>query len=316
MKKLNMERSSKKFRPPLTCIELLEEFEKKRMPLTGEKLLFSGVGGRDVYNISKPFFSGKNGKKTIIAGRVEVREACADSKIIFFEKKKNGVWTPVYGTPTLSLEDCFVVKIGDETIIGGVEVYRNPTSTDSYNVDYRTVFYRGRNLSSLRKFAVGPDGMKDIRLTPLVNGRIGVFTRPQGGENGNGKIGYIELLRLEEITPKNLLRARIIENQFSHGEWGGVNDSYSFKKWIYVYGHIAYQDGVGAKHYYGMSFTYDPKRHRASPIRIIASRKNFPEGEAKTPNHKDIFFLGGIVRHCKIVTIYGGLSDTGSGLCK
>lgn len=311
--KLNMERSSKKFRPPLTCIELLEEFKKKKMPLTGEKLLFSGVGGRDVYNISKPFLIGK---KTIIAGRVETREACADSKIIFFEKKKKGVWTPVYGTPTLPLEDCFVVNIGDKTIVGGVQVFGNPTTTDPMNIDYRTVFYYCGSDLSLVKFAVGPDGMKDIRLTPLVNGRIGVFTRPQGENNGNGKIGYVELLRLEDITPKNLLRARIIENQFAPEEWGGVNDPYPFKKWIYVYGHIAYKDEQDAKHYYGMSFTYDPKRHRASPIRIIATRKNFPEGEAKTPNHKDIFFLGGLVRHYKIVTIYGGLSDTGSGLCK
>lgn len=311
--KLNMERSSKKFKSPPTCIELLKEFEKKRMLLIGEKLLFSGVGKMDVYNISKPFLIGK---KTIIAGRVEAREACADSKIIFFEKKKDGVWTPVYGTPTLPLEDCFVVNIGNKTIIGGVQVFRNPTATDPKNIDYRTVFYYCGCDLSLKKFAVGPDGMKDIRLTPLVNGRIGVFTRPQGENNGNGKIGYVELLRLEDITPKNLLRARIIENQFAHGEWGGVNDPYSFKKWIYVYGHIAYEDEAGAKHYYGMSFTYDPKRHRASPIRIIATRKNFPEGEAKTPNHKDVFFLGGLVRHYKIVTIYGGLSDTGSGLCK
>lgn len=311
--KLNVERSSKKFKSPSTCIELLKEFEKKRMLLIGEKLLFSGVGKMDVYNISKPFLVGK---KTIIAGRVEAREACADSKIIFFEKKKDGVWTPVYGTPTLPLEDCFVVNIGGKTIIGGVQVFGNPTATDPKNIDYRTVFYYCERDLSLKKFAVGPDGMKDIRLTPLVHGQIGVFTRPQGENNGNGKIGYVELRRLEEITPQNLLRARIIENQFDSKEWGGVNDPYSFKKWIYVYGHIAYKDEQDAKHYYAMSFVYDPKRHKAGPIKIIATRKNFPEGDTKTPKHKDIIFLAGLVRNYNNITLYGGLSDAEAGFCK
>lgn len=293
--KLNMERSSKNFRSPLTCSELLQEFRKNKISLIGKKLQFSGVGGKDVYNISKPFTIGG---KTIIAGRVEARTACADSQVVFFEKKKDDVWYPVYDTPILPLEDGFAVRIGDETIVGGVNVCRGAA----------TIFYRGRSLSSLKEFTVGPEGMKDIRFKFLPNRHIGVFTRPL--INGKGKIGYIELQRLEDITAKNLLRARIIENQFALGEWGGVNDLELRNGLIRVYGHIAYEDELEAKHYYMMRFIYNPKKHQAGPIKILATRDNFPPGEAKTEKHKDIVFLGGLVHHSNnTVTIYAGTSD-------
>ena len=301
----------KRFSPP-RCAELLRRFEEKETLRSGKKLQFSGVDEHDVYNISAPF---RIGNATVIAGRVEAREARSDSHIVFFEEKK-GVWVPVKDAPTLRLEDGFATHIGDETIFGGVEMYPNPTEADSRNVDYRTVFYRGRNLSSLQKFAVGPDKMKDVRLTPLANGRIGVCTRPQSGRSGRGKIGYVELPRLEDVNAQNILSARIIENQFAtEEEWGGVNELHPLPDGrIGIIGHIAYQDAQGGKHYYAMSFVYDPKTHHASPIEIIATRKNFPAGDAKAPELADVVFPGGLVRYGDgTATLYAGLSDAEAG---
>lgn len=298
---------------PLTCVQLLQKFEKKEMLLTGEKLRFSGVGVKDVYNISKPFLIGG---ETIIAGRVESRETSTDSEIIFFKDNKNE-WAPVYGAPTFKLEDSFSTKIGDETIFGGVETYQNSTG-GSQDIDYQTVFYRGRTLASLKKFAAGPEMMKDIRLTLLANRKIGVFTRPQGGNNDKGKIGYVEVNQLKDINPKNLLKAKIIENQFASGEWGGSNDLSLLKNGhILVWGHVAYEDTESAKHYYVMTFEYNPKMHRALPLKIIATRKNFPAGAKKTAKHEDITFLGGSVCHLdKTATLYMGLSDAEAGCFK
>jgi hypothetical protein len=63
-----------------------------------------------------------------------------------------------------------------------------------------------------------------------------------------------------------------------------------------------------------MSFKYDTKKHRASPIKIIATRANFPEGSAKTPKHEDIIFLSGLVYHNNnTAKIYTGLSDAEAG---
>ncbi|MDP3013326.1 MAG: DUF1861 family protein, partial [Candidatus Subteraquimicrobiales bacterium] len=163
-----------RFYPP-RCTELLRRFEEKEALRSGKKLQFLGVNKHDVYNISAPF---RIDNTTVIAGRVEAREAWADSHIIFFKEEK-GVWIPVNGASTLRLEDGFATHIKDETIFGGVEVYPNPATINSCGVNYRTVFYRGRDFLSLQKFAVGPDMMKNIRLAPLANGLIGLCTRPK-----------------------------------------------------------------------------------------------------------------------------------------
>ncbi len=299
-----------KFSPP-RCIELLQKFEEKETLSFGKKLIFSDIGERDVYNISAPF---RIGDMTVIAGRIEARDALADSNVAFFEQKE-GVWVQVKGAPTLRLEDGFAAHIGDETVFGGVEVYHDPAAVDPHEVNYRTVFYRGHDLTSLQKFTTGPEMMKDIRLMPLANDRVGVFTRPQGGQYGKGKIGYVDLPCLEDLNVENIMNARIIENQFAPEEWGGANQLHPLPDGkIGVIGHIAYQDAENNKHYHAMSFIYDPEKHIASPIDIIATRKNFPAGAEKTPKLADIVFPGGLVRHGDgTATLYAGLSDAEAG---
>ncbi len=276
--------------------------------LFGEKLQFLGVNGYDVYNISAPF---RIGNRIVIAARVELRKAWADSHTIFLEEDK-GKWIPVKDAPVLQVEDGFATQIGDKTIFGGVEIYSRLHFPD---VNYRTVFYQGHNLSSLEKFVTGPDMMKDIRLVSLTNDRIGVFTRPQGGNNGRGRIGYIELQNLEDLNIQNIQRARIIENQFAPEEWGGANELHPLQDGrIGIIGHIAHQDTQKNLHYYAMSFVYDPRTHQTSPIKIIATRENFPIGEAKAPRFTDVVFPGGLVRHGNgTATLYTGLSDAEAG---
>ncbi|MEX2144794.1 MAG: DUF1861 family protein [Candidatus Spechtbacterales bacterium] len=296
---------------PRRSSELLHEFEQREELIKGEKLNFSGVDERDVYNISAPFWVGD---KEYIAGRIEAREAWADSYVAFFQEKK-GVWIPVSDTHRFKLEDPFTNYIGEDLVFGGVEIYPNPQAIASRGAGFRTVFYRGRDIESLTRFAAGPDMMKDIRIAQLPNGRIGVFTRPLGGMYGKGKIGYLELNSLDELQPQHLLEARIIEDQFAPDEWGGVNELHPFDDGrIGALGHIAYQDADGGKHYYAMSFVYDPQKHSTSPIKIIAARRNFPEGDAKTPELQDVVFPGGLLRDGKgAATLYAGLSDVEAG---
>jgi len=296
---------------PLSCVDLLKEFESKEALPIGKKLQFSGVGENDVYNISKPFLIGN---ETVMAGRVEARTAWADSHVQFF-KNENGILAPAVGAPTLQLEDGFSTRIGDETIIGGVDVYPNPSPSDPKRIDYRTVFYRGHDFASLQKFAVGPENMKDVRLTTLGDNRIAAFTRPQGGTNGNGKIGYVELNSLDDVNAPNLLEAKIIENQFAPEEWGGANELHSLPDGkIGVLGHVARRDEQGIRHYYAMSFIYNPKTHQASPMKIIATRNNFPAGPAKIDELADVIFPGGLERHNDgTATLYAGLSDVEAG---
>jgi len=287
-----------------SCVKLLQDFEENSvLQCSGEILQFSGVNEKDVYNISAPF---QIGSMVVISGRVESRHTSTDSQIVFFEEQNN-MWIPVNNAPTFPLEDGFITRVDGETIFGGVEVYTIP---ESGHPSYRTAFYRGSDFSSLQRFSVGPDMMKDVRLIHR-NDRIGVFARPQWWENGRWKIGYIELLHLWEITAENIRDARIIENQFISDEWGGANELHHLAdNKIGVLWHIACFDSTGYKHYYAMVFVYDPVIHMASPLKIIATRKNFPESDTKFPELKDIIFPGGLVRHENgTATLYVGLSD-------
>ena len=299
--------------PPFAhCIGLISAFDKKEIP-QGEKLQFKGIEEEyDVYNISAPFYVGD---RVFVTGRVEKTEDIADSQVMLFEQQVDGSWNLANEQPKFKMEDGFATHIGEELIIGGVEVFPAPIKENPNHKNYRTIFYRGKETTSLEQFAAGPDRMKDIRLVSLPSGKIGVFTRPQGEIGGKGKIGYIEIDNLDDLKKKDIFsNAKIIENQFSEGEWGGANELHILSNGrIGVIGHIAYQDEKG-KHYYAMAFIYDPRTESASPIKIIATRKNFPSGKAKRPELDDIIFPGGLIRNDdRTATLYAGLGDAETG---
>lgn len=307
-------RYEESYEEPIPTIDLLSEYLPANRS-QGEKLTFN-IEDRDVYNISPPI---KIEDKEIIIGRLEKRSEWAKSQVAFFTEEA-GDWERDPDLPLYDLEDSFVTQIGDEIVFGGVRVWQAQDMPEGW-VDWQTVFYRGKDLKSLKEFAHSPVGMKDVRITELEDGSIGVFTRPLGGVAGRGKIGYVRLNSLDELTPENLIRARILKDKFVPHEWGGVNEIHALPDGkVGVIGHISAFDEANNKHYYAMSFTYDPETHRSSKIKIIAIREDFPEGQAKVANEEnplelvDIVFPGGIVKNEDgSVTLYCGLSDTEAG---
>ena len=296
---------------------LLEEFKTRERLPEGKFLSFEDVGGKDVYNTTAPFtIDGRS----YIAGRVESRHTNkGDSNAQFFEEK-NGIWVAVHEAPVFRLEDPFITKIGKELVFGGVETFPNHDARNSGKLGYRTVFYRGNTLQSLRPFAYGPDMMKDIRLIQLRNGEVAVFTRPQEPwveGAGRGKIGFTKLPNLNAINAERVLNAKIIEKQFLDLEWGGANELHLLESGqIGALGHIAHIDDNGKKHYYAMTFTFDPDTSIPSPLSIIASRENFPKGPAKrSPELDDVIVPSGIIRNRndRSAILYTGISDTQEG---
>src|SRR5690554_3352672 len=168
-----------------TSRELLEEFHRNGRVKIVEKYTFTGVGNRDVYNISAPF---RDNNELFVVGRVEERDS-EFSQVFFFTKDEQDdkIWSPREHTQTYNLQDPFVTRIAGELIFGGVEII---TDIDNPNtiISWRTQFYRGKNIDSLQYFASGPNTMKDIRLIELADRRIGVLTRPQGVKGGRGQI--------------------------------------------------------------------------------------------------------------------------------
>ncbi|BBI35692.1 DUF1861 family protein [Cohnella abietis] len=288
-----------------SSVDLLTEFTAINSFSTGKKLVFSGVGTRDVYNISAPFLD--NGE-LVIAGRVEDRDK-ESSEVMFFVERK-GEWKPRNGAPIFALQDPFFTFIGDELVFGGVEVYFDGDDPH-YVTSWCTVFYRGHSVNELAPFAKGPLTMKDIRLVELNDGRIGVFTRPMEVDGARALIGYVEIDTLEQMTEEVISGADLLRNQFLPEEWGGANEAHLLPGgMIGVLGHIARMEENNIRHYYPMVFAFDPENQRHTPIKLIATRSMFPDGPAKRPDLEDVIFSGGLVRHKDgTASLYTGVSD-------
>lgn len=285
--------------------ELLLEFEGSSIQDKSSKIKFIGVEeGKDVYNITAPFSD--NGK-TYIAGRTEARE-CEQSEVVFF-KQSGEDWEEDNSLPRLRIQDPFVTRIEGQLIFGGVEIFDNVENPGTWN--YRTVFYRGNFISDLERFTQGPDRMKDIRLGGLPDGRILVMTRPQGKVGGRGKIGYLIIDSLEELTPDNIKKAKILEGMFLPDEWGGCNELHLLKNGkIGVLSHIAKYDEEMNRHYYSTVFCFDYMTGGFTPMKIIAIRGNFQNGPSKRDDLKDVIFSGGLVRmENGKAQLYCGVSD-------
>lgn len=290
--------------------ELFSEFTSTRSSEgsnTG-KLHFTSVNGQDVYNTSAPFISAG---KTVIAGRVEPRDQ-EHSTVMFFEQKDNS-WSPILNAPTFELQDPFVTFIQGELIFGGVEIREINAADMNKRFEWKTVFYRGRDIFNLKKFFSGPIGMKDIRLCELNSGNVGVFTRPQGVVGGRGTIGYTEVKSLNALTIEAINSASLLSNMFHPMDWGGVNEVHLLENnELGLLAHIACfekDDDRKERHYYAASFVFDPVQKQFRDLKIIASRDQFEEGPAKREDLKDVIFSSGLTHKDGITTLYAGVSD-------
>ncbi len=282
------------------------------MTTQGTLLKFTGdcVQGMDVYNPTAPF---SDDGETRLAARVESRDSETDSHVRFFRMVNTDTWECVPDTPDLPLQDPFTTWIHGELIVGGV---RFPVG----DMQWETWFYRGEDVASLKHFASGPRGMKDIRLVELKDGRIGVFSRPQGKVGGRGKIGFLIINTLDELEKVDIYNAPLIEGQYTDDTWGGVNEAQLLEDGrIGCLGHAAefrkHASGMEVKHYRSVSFVFDPVTLTATPLKTAAERHVFPVGEAKrSPELDDIVISGGLNRFANgMAELYVGLSDVNCG---
>lgn len=294
---------------------LYEEYRKTRADTVRNARIvhFPAESGTDTFNPSIPF-DDRGAKK--IAVRAAPRGVCR-SEIRYYEITDKG-YVPVTG-PRLDLEDPFVTRIGGELVLGGVRLLFNPGEENSGNyIGWQTDFYRGESLRELRHFASGPINMKDIRLTELENGKIGVFTRPNGLKRCEGRmadIGFCEIDDLEKLNAETIDAAPLLKDFFDSKEWGGVNQAYDLGDGIIgAIGHIAYRDVTGLRHYYSAAFGYDRIKRRYGGLRIICDKSCFPSAAVKDAELADILFSAGCESiRGEWITLYTGISDTCTG---
>jgi len=153
--------------------------------------------------------------------------------------------------------------------------------------------------------------MKDIRLCELADGRVAIFSRPQGKKGGKGKIGFTVIDSLKDLCADTILDAVIDPSYFLKSEWGGCNEVHLLKNGLLgVMGHMAFRTEEGL-HYNAMTFVVDPATGEHTAPRIIATRSDMTtEPFGKRPDLVDVLFTAGITRHGDgTATLYTGVSD-------
>lgn len=295
---------------------LLESYRKNKSIREARLMLFPTEPGEAIYNPSTPF---SIGGRRMIAGR---SEKDFRSQVKFFSIEGEEL-LPLKTKTELMLEDPFVTQIGNELFVGGVRLeYDSPEDEANFRYSaFITDFYRGKDLDSLRRFAVGPRNMKDIRFVSMPNGKIAVCTRPHGLEKKYGftaTIGFTLLDDIDEFNAETIANAPIFTDLFAEKEWGGANQLFVLKNgMIGVLGHIAcgeYEGNVYVRHYYSMVFAIDPVNRCHTQPKIICERGDFPPTPARDIGLEDIVFTAGLDRYRDgTARLYTGLSDVASG---
>lgn len=279
---------------------LLEAYAENAGAKNPERLSFEGVGGFDVYNPSKAFLY--DGVKTL-CGRVEKRDS-ENSRAVFFHEVTPGTYRRSSSLPEYQLQDPFVTRVHDLYVFGGTKV-----TTANGQTTWFTRIYYGPSLENLRHLADAPEGMKDVRLVGLDNGRIGIFTRPQGDKGGRGMIGFTVVEGFGAVT-RDVMDTAPVLKQVPSDHWVGANDAILLKDGtIGVLGHVAVMSEGQTRHYYPMAFTLDLETVTPSPMSILATRNDFLEGPSKRTDLKDVLFTGGMQREGNRAILYCGVSD-------
>lgn len=283
--------------------DLLKRHRKEDKIGKAVRPVFFGVEGFDVYNPTEVFEY--KGKKMICA-RVERRES-EISQAVFFQEGEKDHYYPVKDWKFFPLQDPSLTYIKGYYILTGTEIFPHPTQLGA--LGWRTVFYYGRELESLQRLTAGPSGMKDVRLVELKDGKIGVFTRPQGQKGGKGKIGFAIVKELIDLNPELMEEAPLLP-LFNEDEWGGVNEVFRFDDGrLGVLAHIACFEPEGIRHYYPLSFIYDTESGECFDIKILAERSEFLPGPSKRTDLEDVLFSGGMVLQGEKALLYVGVSD-------
>jgi hypothetical protein len=301
----------------MDMIAAKKHFDETVKPAESALLTFKGAGGFDVYNCSIPFFW--EGKRYLF-GRVERREEYARSWVRLFEETGKDEWTVVNNSMIYPLEDPYVSRIHNQLVMGGTHVRMKQGKLETYYA----YFYRGTDIHDLCYFTTGPDYMKDIRLVELADKRIGVFSRPRSAEiteqyGSDAMVGFTIINSLDDLTAETIAGAPYLEGLFKAGQWGACNQAYLLESGcIGVIGHFAYSEQKDPANpqivYFPIAFVVDPSNAKVKGLKIIGSRKCFPEGPIKLPTMLDVAFTSGIIiRDDGKTELYSGLGDCREG---
>ncbi len=319
---------------------LVDQYRERRSeetePYVCSKLIFTRGGEEirdmDGYNMTQPVYDihydEKSGKPYFtVAVRVEKRDDETDSTVDYFraESLDSVIWDQIEDPNLLRPkgQDPAIAWIGDELVLSVVEVETIPNDDPNLTpgLRWKTVFYKGSNISSLERFAEGPKGMKDIRLVELPDGKITVFTRPQDIDNeergGRGQIGVVTIDSIDQLKDPDILQnAPIINTRFQPGkEWGGVNQAIALNDGriglLFHIGRFDPEDSGGdpeAKEYISLTGFYNPATRKIEYPEVEAEAHEFEGLNPKRPGLWKVVFgsaIGLPDKNDKVIHYYG-----------
>ncbi len=287
-------------------VRLLEAYKNKKKNQRTHEISFPSMDGKDVYNISSPFVH--DGKEYIL-GRIESRDSELSEVGIFARTGEYAYHELIKRIPLL--QDPFHTLIDSGLVIGGTGI---EIDNDKRIISWATTFFTLKELNRLDEFFTAPPRMKDVRM--FQDDMLHVFTRPQGNKAKKGRIGYVSIASVKNLSRELLENASLFDTQFDAESWGGVNQVLKLKNGMLgILGHVATMSEGDNRHYYGMTFAFDGKTGFLTDMKIICEREDFPKDVAKRPDLADVVFPGGIIRHPGgRATLYAGLSDVKAAL--
>ena len=98
--------------------------------------------------------------------------------------------------------------IHGQLVLGGV---RFPCYFEDGTEGWQMDFYQAVGEGRFKKLFSGPKKMKDIRLLELADGRVLVLTRPSGAMACTGRIGYVVVDSLEDVSVETIDGAKMLE---------------------------------------------------------------------------------------------------------
>jgi hypothetical protein len=302
----------------ITSDQLMSSFQKSKFAkLKGEFLQFEGIEDMDAFN---PALIQENGK-TYLAARVEHREsdwnnlATYHPQIMFFEKAGE-VWKKIpSAAPVFDFaEDPFCTWINDgkskKLLFGYVRYNRNLN-----NRHINTRFFLADSLFSLKEDSciLEVEDMRDIRVLQLPFDELLICGRPI--IDGNKRISLKIVKSINEVTNQSIQNAQLLETNIGNSLNIGTNQILLLRRGVIgTLGHVTHEDQNGEYVYNAAVWRIDINKRSMSTPTIIATRKNFPTGQAKNMRLEYVVFPGGLEELSDgKMRLYTGINDVNCG---
>src|SRR5439155_3076250 len=95
-------------------------------------------------------------------------------------------------------------------------------------------------------------------------------------------IGFTVIDRLSDLSAQVIAAAPLLPARLPADQWGGPNEARLLPDGrVRVLGHVARADARGDRHYYPITFRFDPRTREQSGFQLLLERADLGAGASK-----------------------------------